>query len=308
VADGIDLCWRLLWRAAAGALLLAATSAAAATPPAPASPSSQKEVVVTGQAPKAVRERQLQAFVKRVPALNNGQALARWVTPVCPLVAGMTQEQGEYVLVRLIQVARAAGAPVIDDGNCTANVYIVATANPEGMVKAMVRRSPSIFARGGVEELRRFEQTPRPVRVWYNAELDRLTTSSDSPFEGMGLPKNIPVIHHAVPSRLVSNSPYALVSAIIVVDSARVAGTKVGAVADYLAMTALAQLRPDSDGGDAPSILNLFTSPQGSQPPDGLTAWDAAFLNALYHTSLEDLQQASAIAAHMDRELSRGER
>lgn len=263
-------------------------------------------MVVTGQAPKAVRERQLQAFVKRVPATNNGEALARWVAPICPVVAGMTREQGEYVLLRLFQVARAAGAPVIGGGRCTANVYIVATADPEGLAKAWARRSPATFTDGKAPEIRDFEETNRPVRAWYDTRIDRSMTMGNSPFAnlpGMGDKKVIP---HAVDTRLLTNSPYALSAAIVVVDSTRVAGIKVGALADYLALTVLAQLKPQADAGTAPSILSLFSTPAGSDPPEGLTAWDTAFLYALYHTDLEDLHQASAIAASMERQLGKG--
>jgi hypothetical protein len=301
-----DFFWGGVRPAAAGALLLLAGAAAAAPAPAPSTP--EHEVVVAGHAPAPARERerQLQAFVRRVPALNNGQALARWVKPVCPVVAGMTQEQAEYVLVRLVQVARAAGAPVVDDGRCAANVYIIASADPQALVKAIARRSPNMFAKGEAAAFRSFEETPRPVRAWYNARLDRLTTTGESPFEGLeGLPRNIPVIHHADDTRVRSNSPYALTSAIVVVDSGKVAGMNVGALADYLALASLTQLQPDADIGDAPSILGLFRAPPGSAAPQGLTAWDTAYLYALYHTSLEDLHQGATIAIRMNEALGR---
>jgi hypothetical protein len=306
-AGGLDFYWRLARRAAA-ALLLGATPAAAASPAAPASPAPDHEVVVSGQAPKAVRERQLQAFVRRVPALNNGEALARWTAPICPVVAGMTVEQGEYVLLRFFQVARTAGAPAVEDGRCTANVYIVASADPGGLVKAWARRSPTIFVARRAAEVRDFEETARPVRVWYNARIDRLLTTGQSPFEGLPGMQDLKVVHHAVDTRLQTNSPYALSSAIVVIDSARVEGTKVGALADYLALAVLAQLKPEAKSGGAPSILGLFSSPQGAATPDGLTSWDTAFLYALYHTSLEDLHQASAIAMRMDERLSHGDK
>ena len=307
----LQLRWRLARGAAAAWLIAVASAAVAAEPsPPPASPApSVREVVVTGQTPKAARERrqQLNAFVRRTPALNNGRALARWTTPICPVVAGMTEDQGEYVLLRLFQAARAAGAPAIEDGRCDANVFIVGTADPEGLVKAWGRRNPRIFEKGQAAEIRAFQETPRAVRVWYNARLDRPMTTADSPFEGLeGLPMNVPVSHHGVDSRLTSNSPYALSSAFVVVDSARVDGTKVGALADYLALAALAQLQPDAGADGAPSILSLFAAPAGSEPPDGLTAWDTAFLHALYHTRLEDVGQATAIASRMNEELSRG--
>jgi hypothetical protein len=284
--------------AALALLMMCATTATAQAPPVP-----QREVVVTGQAPKDIRQQQLRAFVKRRAVLNNGEGLARWTTPICPVVTGMSEDQGKYVLVRLIQAAREAGAPVIDDGRCHANAYIIATPDPERLLKAWSRRSPAIFGAGQAGEVRRFEQTPRPVRAWYNARLDALTTSADSPFEGLEISRKLPVIHHADDTRAHSNSPYALSSAIIVIDSGRVAGTNMGALADYVAVTALAQLTPQADGDGAPSILGLFASPK--DPPDGLTAWDKAFLHALYHTSLEDLHQSTTIAIRMDEELSR---
>ena len=301
----------VLWRpavcAAAVALFTcAATAADESLPPAPAP--SVREVVVTAQAPEAAHERRrrLDAFVRRVPALNNGQALARWTKPICPVVVGMSQAQGEYVLLRLFEVARAAGAPVIKAGACETNVYIVATADPEGLVKAWGRRSPVIFAERPDAEVRDFQGTPRAVRAWYGASLDRLTTSADSPFEGLeGVARNIRMVHHGDDSRLTSNSPYALTSAILVVDSARASGIRVGALADYLALAALAQLRPQAGDTDAPSILKLFAAPRGSDPPSGLTAWDTAFLHALYNTRLEDMHQATSVAAHMNAELSR---
>ena len=307
-----DLMVRGLSGAALAAVLLA-TGASAAGPgagaPAPpaSAPAAVHEVVVEGQAPKAVRERQLQAFVTRVPARNNGEGLARWTTPICPVVVGMTEQQGEYVLARIVQVARAAGAPVIDDGRCEADLYIVASADPGGLVKALGRRSPGVFATAPAAEVRRFLETPRPVRAWYKARLDRLTTGIDSPFEGLpGLASNVPVIHHAVDTRLSTNSPYALAVAIVVVDSGRVEGFKVGALADYLAMASLAQLQPDADVGGAPSILNLFSAAEANRP-QGLTGWDAAFLHALYHTPMEDRHQASAIAARMDKDIAHGD-
>jgi hypothetical protein len=301
---GFDL--RLAGRVAAAALLFAATSAAADSPDAPPSPTPEHDVVVTGQAPRAARERQLHAFVQRVPTLNNGENLARWVAPACPVVAGMTEEQGEYVLLRLFQVARAAGAPVIEDGRCEANVYIIATADPEGLLKAWALRSPAIFASTPAPVASDLERTSRPVRVWYNAHVDRQTTNGNSPFAVLPGKEGLPVIPHAIDTRLHSNAPYALGSAFIVIDSPRVAGVKVGALADYIAMAALTQLQPDAENGDAPSILSLFAAREGSDPPDGLTAWDTAFLHALYHTSLEDLHQPATIAIRMNEELSRG--
>jgi hypothetical protein len=262
------------------------------------------EVVILGKEPTQARERQIEHFLQRVPMVNNGVALARWTDPVCPIVVGMTREQAEYVIQRLFQVARAAGAPLIDNGDCQVNVFIIATAAPTALVKALGQRSPGIYANATADDVRAFEETTRPVRAWYKARLDALTTDADSPFEGLeGLPRSTRVIHHADDTRLHSNSPYAITSAIVVVDSNQAAGVKVGALADYIAVASLTQLQQDADGSGAPSILALFSTPAGSPPPDGLTDWDTAYLRALYHTDLEDFHQSSTIALHMNKAL-----
>jgi hypothetical protein len=278
-------------------------------------------VVVPGQLPKAVLHRQVETFVRRVPVLNNGRGLARWSQAICPVVTGMTQEQAEFVLLRLLQAAREAGAPTFQDGRCEANLYIIATAAPAAMVKALARRSPSTFAKLSATEFKDMETTPRAVRAWYNATIDRLMTGTESAFEGpsggkggglndpeptgLNLPGGMAVVHHADPSHLSSNSPYAIRAAFMVVDSSRVSGTNMGALADYLAFVALAQVKSDAQAGDAPSILDLFANPSTAATPESMTAWDRSFLYALYHTRTEDMRQDAAIALHMEEALSR---
>jgi hypothetical protein len=290
------------------AILLAGVAAALAQP-ASSSPPTVHEAEVAGQPAREARQRQLETFVKRVPALNNG-AFARWVEPMCPVVTGMTEQQGEYVLLRLFQAAKAAGAPAIESGKCETNVYIVATADPAGFIKALAKRAPRIFEAASADEVRRFEQTPRPVRTWYTAKTTQQTTGTNAPFEGGGadgldaLPGNTGVNHHADDTRLHANTSYGLTSAVVVIDSKRLAGMKMGALADYIAMAALIQLQTDADVGDAPSVLSLFSPPAGSAAPEGLTPWDTAFLDALYHTNLEDFHQNTTIAMHMDGALA----
>jgi hypothetical protein len=47
-------------------------------------------------------------------------------------------------------------------------------------------------------------------------------------------------------------------------------------------MAGLAELNLGAELGDDQTILTLFTAPAAQRPP-GLTAWDRAFLGALYH-------------------------
>jgi hypothetical protein len=55
-----------------------------------------------------------------------------------------------------------------------------------------------------------------------------------------------------------------------------------GQLADYVAMVGLAQVRLSPDTGTAPTILSIF---RGQPQVQGLSPWDAAFLQSLYSTS-----------------------
>ncbi len=68
---------------------------------------------------------------------------------------------------------------------------------------------------------------------------------------------------------------------IIVIDASKTGHTTVGALADYVAMVALAQINPEAETGNAPTILNLF-SEDASLRPAALTSWDIAYLRGLY--------------------------
>ena len=76
---------------------------------------------------------------------------------------------------------------------------------------------------------------------------------------------------------------------LIVVDSNAVAGKDLGAIADYLALLALAQPRSLDGCSALPSILDLMakTPCPGRDPPDELTGADAAYLTALYASEPE---------------------
>lgn len=82
--------------------------------------------------------------------------------------------------------------------------------------------------------------------------------------------------------------------ALIVVDARRLAGASTDAWMDYVAFNALAQINPDARTTNYPTILNLFS--QSSSPPTQLTAWDLAYLDALYGVRAENSdRQISAI-------------
>jgi hypothetical protein len=134
------------------------------------------EVTITAQHLEV--EKQVSRFVSRIAAAENGaEGLARWeAPPACPLVSGLPQQDGEFILDRLSEIAIGAGIPLADE-NCRPNLYILVTDQPEGLLRGMEKRNRAftfgynfaLRAETPASVVDEFIKTPRPVRVWYNS-------------------------------------------------------------------------------------------------------------------------------------------
>ena len=267
--------------AAATALLL--IRPAWAGPPATSPATPVEGVIVEARPADASVPARVQAFVAGVEAPNHGDSLLRWRYPVCPLVAGLPRETAEFVLARLSQVAAASGA-AIGPRDCYPNFYVVVTDVPQALLRTWRRRDIYLFGdRAIAGRAERFIRTDRAVRVWHNWEF--------RPGSGDG-------------SRLSAFSVRAGWGAVVIVDSRKVAGISNGQLADYIAMTGLAEVNPDAPTGTAPTILHLFDIPP-AEAPIGLSDWDRAYLGALYHSQQESALQRDQIAARMVKDLTR---
>jgi hypothetical protein len=230
----------------------------------------------------------------------SGESLLRWDHPMCPLVAGLSREAGEFVLLRLSQIARAAHAPLGSE-TCKPNLLVIFANNPEKFMRLWWRHNPRLFnTREGVAPVKRFIENSRPVRVWYNARVtggdngvvlgDLLALSTDP---GGGL-VDYPVF--TGPSTLGSRITYTVVrsisSAIVVVDPAQVSKLNIGQLVDYIGLVGLAEINLDKDLGEAPSILKVFAASNIPPPPE-MTLWDKAMLQSLYTTPQRSRVQLS---------------
>ena len=247
-------------------------------------------------------ERQVKAFVAKIAAKPYEASLARWqtVAPICPLVAGLAREDGEFILARVSKIAAAAGAPVAAE-HCKPNLYIVVSADPDALLKAWNKRDVRMFGnesdQGGTK-IRKFLNSHSPIRVWYNAELYSdegipLGNADDCQF-ALSCRTN----GRANATRIAFNETRDLTSALVMVDGPRARGINFGQLAAYIAMLGLAEIRADAEAVDAPTILQLFSRSENDRPA-GLSAWDEAFLKALYHTEQTDKQQLAEIKTTM---------
>jgi len=134
-----------------------------------------------------------------------------------------------------------------------------------------------------------------PIRVWYNTEYYKLDGTPLGNTEGR-------TNQSARATRLEVNNYRALSSVMAIVDARRMKGVSFGQVAAYVAMIGLAQIRPEANVVEAPSILNLFAG-AGTAPP-GLTSWDESFLKAVYDTRITDRAQIAAIKTAMVQDVA----
>jgi hypothetical protein len=234
--------------------------------------------------------------VTRNPGFSEDEPLVRWNTPICFYLAGLPAEQVKFVLARLSQTSSSAGAPLARTP-CQPNFVVLATPEPESVLKASYARNPQLFGSATPAHIRQFLESSqsRPVRVWYNINLGRKSGVHNGHF--------IPSSNQAESSPFVGNTAFDFFSIVVIVDTNRTEHTRLDQLADYLVMAGLTNADLDSDLGSAPSILRLFALSGENQPP-GLSGWDAAFLRALYQSNRTSRTQRSEIAARVAHDIS----
>jgi len=261
---------------------------------------SLDSITVEAQRNRDKLEREVNKFVSStiVPPDHYDQSLWRWKDNVCPLVAGLNTQQGEFVLARLSEIAKTAGAPLGSE-TCKPNLYVIVTPDPELLLKQWWRREVDLFDGEAGPTVKRFLETPRPIRVWYSAS----TVGADGQFfvglldatsnraKSSGRAPWVRIPPDAA-TRLKLTATRNIFSVIVVVDSTKIGKINFGQLTDYIGLVGLAQINFEKQPGDVPTILRLFESSAESRPPE-MTVWDRALLHALYSTSQTSVMQIS---------------
>ncbi len=267
----------------------------------PDSPLAEIEVEGHRQAVK----RQMLHFVDQItPSDFLDVSLARWVTPMCPQVIGLSEDAGEYLLARISNIAEDAHVPLAEDSNCTPNLFIAFTPDPRAFLEATERKYPHVFQRDGRDgypAVVKFFLTKRvPVRVWYNTKAMRANggvsiDASIQTSDGRQLTTNVNtnIASPRLMYPLVQGFEYVLVA----VDTSMTQGRRVSAIGDYAAMVGLMELKPSASGENAPSILSVFNG--SPNRPEVLTPWDTSFLWGLYNTDQRYRGQRALIVDRM---------
>jgi hypothetical protein len=250
-------------------LLLQAGQPLPAPPPEPAN--TVAEVVVT-----APRSELIQSFIDDVSApVSSTDQLGRWNGVICPGVTGARRRYAELLNDRLAMAAYRVGLDVGEPG-CRPNIMVVVTDDGNRTAREIVQKNPLWMDKWGDEgsqgrrALKAFVETPRPVRWWHVSE----TVTADGFAVGRGESVEVRAV-----GRVRKNVRQDFNRLLIVVDMKKTGPVQFGALSDYVAMVALAQLDPNAKTDRFDTILNLFNA---GERPTGLTAWDTAYLKGLY--------------------------
>lgn len=286
-------------------------SASAQEPPANAPGMAVESVIVT--APKDRPEKQLDNFIIAHAAPSPYlRKIARWKTGICPLTVGLPPKLNMYVNQRIIRVAMDAGAPLEKREPCRPNVIVAATPQPQAVLDLIREKRPVLLGYHYTSREKELATMTRAVQAWYS------TATED--FYGFVQPDggayNVNVLDyfkdqgfysmHVSGSRTGDGLKSQFTTAIILVDSGKIAGQPIGPLADYIAMLALGQGQYYDLCQNVPTITN-FLAPdcKDGMKPAGLTDIDMTYLRGLYHMSPGGsyLLERGSIAYAMKKEL-----
>jgi len=214
---------------------------------------------------------------------------------VCPVTLGLPDDYDRYVTGRVIAVAKQVGAGAQDIAKCHANIEIIFTNDPQGLVNSL-----SDLTRGRilgfhfVHEKKSLVHFYRPIQAWYvtgtkdDASAKARVIGRDGVADSSRFKTHIDNAYGSGPytgtgSRIPPANSSQIVNALIIADLTKTAGSETGPVADYVALLALSQPQSLDGCNDFPSILDIMSTACASRDkPDALTSEDMAYLKALY--------------------------
>jgi Secretin and TonB N terminus short domain len=127
----------------------ASSTAQGAQPEAAIEPSKLPQVTIDAQ--REALEHRVSHFVTALTEqADSYESLARWHNKVCPLVAGLPRDRGDFVLERISTIAQSAGVPV-GPRDCAPNFFVLFTPDPKKLLKngRTARRSSNLSSTRG---------------------------------------------------------------------------------------------------------------------------------------------------------------
>ena len=250
-------------------------------------------LLATPAVAQPVSDQAIREFVDSHSATTRLEKIARWEEGVCPHVTGLPANFIKFITKRVRDVAAQVGAPVDPDENCKGNIDIVFTTKPQDLLNTIREKQPVMLgyfsSSSQAEEMAKVNHV---IQSWHATQTVDLRGSKliDSRTAGQGNAQGNPMQANATSSngtRTGDGLHSTYYRGIVVANPDKLGDAEIGALADHIAMLALAQ--PASLGAcqELPSILDLTNATcRKDAPVKGLTKADTGYLQGLYKTDM----------------------
>lgn len=271
---------RLTLNLAALPVLALATPLAAQDGPAPApAPAGQSEIVVTAEMEREAEQRveRMTRAISRRPRVD--KPIAKQYDPICIGVFGMSPDYS-YTLIDTIEAnARRLGIPIAGEGR-KANLLVAFVSDARTEVEQLRKDAPWLFSTLLDYEYDRVLRGNGAAHAWQTTETREVDGEQLDVAEING--RQVQVARPFSATRFEQQIRTDMVGSAVIIDKAAVPGKTLQQLADYVSMRSFAPVDDLSDGGvDATgTILSLFDA--DITPPDSMTGFDWAYLDALY--------------------------
>jgi len=245
--------------------------------------------------------------------------IARWERRICPVVAGQNPHSAAFITQHLKYVALAAGAPVNTEADCAPNIDIIFTTTPQALLDTVNKNNQHYLGYfSSVAQKNALATVTKPIQAWYATEstdikgrrfldtgrsiaggtsvqnfnglvgqVGRADQAGDNPATSAGSAlTDMAPFFYSTGNHINDGIHTGFNHVLIVIDSTKLAGQDIVPLADYIAMLALSQVAAPNACQELPSIVNRMAS-GCEHTPNALTAFDLAYLQALYHMSAD---------------------
>lgn len=279
---------------AVAVLSLAILAPAATVAQAPNPPPMVSDPLVV----KAANRARTLGYVRAATQLSPSGQVSKRPRRLCPVVAGAESEVNGYVHARLREVAGEVGVQ-FESRACRPNLLVLFSREPEEMLRQARKRGKILYDEVSIPRVDRFKANVHPVRWLSRTRELPVYGQTEGGYTGAEFASA-----RAPDSHIVRPVASVLHHSIVVVDARKADGVPVAALADYVSLVALTDIKPDAVQPDQTSILNLFASPDA---PKRMSNADRAYLRAVYKVrgNVGAGDQLGVLATAMADELER---
>ncbi|PWG02568.1 hypothetical protein [Sphingosinicella humi] len=250
------------------------------------------------------------SFVREVAVEAAYGQLARWNGPICLRVQGLKPEYSAYIKGTIIAFANEVRAEVARPG-CKINLVVAFESDPADFITVLNQTRSDLFDSMSHHDLERMTASTEAVRTWSRvatkpADGAGESTLADSGVADLRLGGLVTgrAYRKYTNSTIEQSTRQDLYASFITIDLDQIEGKTMQQLSAYVAMLALAQVDVANPIVAAPTILNLFHSPETA--PSDFTDWDIAYVRSLYDSNnrLKANMQQGTMANLVRRELA----